>query len=76
MRYGRPGGAKGWHFLTGDADAIQQVSDAVGFHYFYDAATKQYAHASGIVVLTPGGVVSRYFLGIEYPPSEVRTRSG
>ncbi len=72
MRYSRPGTAEGWHFLTGDADAIRQVSEAVGFHYFYDKASKQYAHASGIVVLTPDGVVSRYFLGIEYPANDLR----
>lgn len=70
-RYGRPGTAKGWHFLTGDAGAIQQVSEAAGFHYFYDPASKQYAHASGIVVVTPDGVISRYFLGIEYPPKDL-----
>jgi protein SCO1/2 len=72
MRYGRPGSAVGWHFLTGEAPAIQQVADAVGFHYLYEPKSKQYAHASGIVVLTPGGKVSRYFLGIEYPPKDVR----
>ena len=71
-RYGRPGGAKGWHFLTGDSAAIEQLSKSVGFHYIYDPASKQFAHASGIIVLTPGGVVSRYFLGIEYPPKDLR----
>jgi protein SCO1/2 len=71
-RYGRPGSAKGWHFLTGDAQAIQQLANAIGFHYLYEPQSKQYAHASGIVVATPGGKVSRYFLGIEYPPKEVR----
>jgi protein SCO1/2 len=71
-RYGRPGSAKGWHFLTGDAQAIRQLADAVGFHYVYEPQSKQYAHASGIVVVTPEGKVSRYFLGIEYPPKEIR----
>jgi protein SCO1 len=72
MRYGRPGSAKGWHFLTGDAANIRQLADAVGFHYVYEPQSKQYAHASGIMVLTPDGRVSRYFLGIEYPPKDVR----
>ncbi len=75
-RYGRPGSAKGWHFLTGKADAIRQVSDAVGFHFAYDPETRQFAHASGIVVLTPDGIVSRYFLGIEYPPNDLRLALG
>lgn len=72
MRYGRPGSAKGWHFLTGDAQNIGQLADAVGFHYVYEPHSKQYAHASGIMVVTPDGKISRYFLGIEYPPKEVR----
>lgn len=71
-RYGRPGGNTGWHFLTGDAAEIEQLSTAVGFHFDYDATSKQYAHGSGIVVLTPAGVVSRYLLGIEYPPKDLR----
>jgi protein SCO1/2 len=72
MRYGRPGSALGWHFLTGDAPAIQQLSTAVGFHYFYEPRSKQYAHPSGIVVVTPRGTVSRYFLGIEFPPKDMQ----
>lgn len=71
-RYGRPGSAVGWHFLTGRAEPIRQLAEAVGFHYAYDPQSGQFAHASGIVVLTPQGKVSRYFLGIEYPPKEVR----
>ncbi|MHA3774123.1 SCO family protein [Verrucomicrobiota bacterium sgz303538] len=71
-RYGRPGSASGWHFLTGRAEPIRQLAETVGFHYAYDPQSGQFAHASGIVVLTPQGKVSRYFLGIEYPPKEVR----
>jgi protein SCO1/2 len=71
-RYGRPGSAKGWHFLTGDEPAIRQLADVVGYHYIYEPQSKQYAHASGIVVVTPQGKISRYFLGIEYPPKDVR----
>lgn len=72
MRYGRPGTAQGWHFLTGDGASIQQLADAVGYHYLYEPKSKQYAHPSGIVVVTPEGKVSRYFLGIEFPPKDVR----
>lgn len=72
MRYGRPGTGKGWHFLTGDGASIQQLADAVGYHYVYEPKSRQYAHPSGIVIITPEGKVSRYFLGIEYPPNDVR----
>jgi protein SCO1/2 len=71
-RYGRTGAAQGWHFLTGDAAAITQLAQAVGFRFNYDAAEAQYAHASGVIVLTPEGVVARYVYGIEYAPRDLR----
>ncbi len=70
--YNRPGAAKGWHFLTGDQDSITKLTQAVGFHYNYDPKTGQYYHATGIMVLTPEGKLSRYFYGIHYPPGDVR----
>jgi protein SCO1/2 len=70
--YGREAAAAGWHFLSGDADSIHKLADSIGFRYTYDAYTKQWAHASGIVILTPAGVVSQYFYGIEYDPKALR----
>jgi protein SCO1 len=72
QRYGRPDTANGWHFLTGDEAAIRALTDAVGFHYRFDPITKQFAHASGIMILTPEGRVSRYFYGVEFAPRDVR----
>ncbi len=72
QRYGRPEGARGWHFLTGDEPAIEQLASSVGFRFALDPQTNQYAHPSAIMVLTPDGKVSRYFAGIEYPPKELR----
>ncbi len=71
-RYGRLNTANGWHFLTGDEQNIKALTDAVGFHYTYDPATQQFAHASGIMILTPGGKLSRYFYGVEYAPRDLR----
>ena len=62
----------GWHFLTGDAANIERITDAVGFHYHYDEATSQFAHASAIMVATPEGKLSRYFYGIDYPARDLR----
>ena len=70
--YGRPDGAAGWHFLTGEEASIRQLAAAVGFRYVYDKQSQQYGHASGIMVLTPEGRVSRYFYGIEYLPRDLR----
>ena len=71
-RYNRPGAERGWHFLTGDAENIRRLTEAVGFHYNYDEKTNQFAHASGIMLLTPEGKLSRYFYGIEYSPRDLR----
>ena len=68
----RANAANGWHFLTGDQESIEQVTEAAGFHYRYDEATKQFAHASAIMVTTPQGKLSRYFYGIEYAPRDLR----
>jgi protein SCO1 len=70
--YGRPNAAAGWHFLTGDAPQIKALADSVGFRYAYDADSKQFAHASAIMVLTPQGKISKYFYGIEYSPRDLR----
>jgi protein SCO1/2 len=71
-RYKREGAAAAWHFLTGDAPEIKRLTDAVGFRYAWDDTTKEYAHASGVLVLTPDGRVSRYLYGIEYAPKDLR----
>jgi protein SCO1/2 len=71
-RYGRPGAEAGWHFLTGTEDSIRRLTVAVGFRYTYDAKKDQFAHASGIMVLTPSGKISRYFYDITYSPRDVR----
>lgn len=71
-RYGRPDTANGWHFLVGDPANTKALADAVGFHYKYDPKTDQYAHASGIMVLTPDGHLSKYFYGVEYSPRDLR----
>jgi protein SCO1/2 len=71
-RYGRPGASDGWRFLTGEADAIERLTDAVGFRFRYDEKHQQFSHAAGIVLLTPHGKVSRYFFDVRYSPSDLR----
>jgi protein SCO1/2 len=70
--YGRPGGVQGWHFLTGDETQIKTLAQAVGFRYVYDSASGQFAHPSGIILLTPEGKLARYFYGIGYPSRDLR----
>ncbi|MDT4965288.1 MAG: hypothetical protein QOJ64_25 [Acidobacteriota bacterium] len=71
-RYNRPGADAGWHFLTGDQENIRRLTDAVGFHFNYDEKTNQFAHAAGIMILTPEGKLSRYFYGTEYDGGNLR----
>jgi protein SCO1/2 len=71
-RYKRAGAADGTHFLTGDASSIKQLTKAAGFRYVWDEATKQFAHPSGVIVLTPDGRLARYMFGIEYGPRDLR----
>lgn len=71
-QYEREASADGWAFLTGKADAIQKLLSTVGFRYSGNGETRQFAHASGIMILTPEGRISRYFYGIDYQPKDLR----
>ena len=71
-RYGRPGTENGWHFLTGDQSAIDAVTKAAGFKYHWDEKTNQFAHAGGIMIVTPDGKMSKYFYGIDYAPKDLK----
>jgi protein SCO1/2 len=71
-RYDRPGTEDGWHFLTGDEESVQRITQSLGFRYVWVPESNQFAHAAGIVALTPEGQIARYFYGIEYAPRDVR----
>lgn len=71
-RYRRAGADSGWHFLTGDQEAIERLAKTVGFRYQFDPTSGQFAHASGIMLLTPEGRISRYFYGVDYNPKDLR----
>jgi protein SCO1/2 len=70
--YARPGAADGWHFLTGSQDEIDRLTKAVGFRYVFDSEHDQFAHGSAIMILTPQGHISHYFMGIDFPARDVR----
>ena len=71
-RYKRAGAATGWHFLTGGQPSIDRLTKAAGFRYVWDNETRQFAHPTGIVVLTPDGRLARYLFGVEYGPRDLR----
>jgi protein SCO1 len=71
-RYRRAGSEEGWHFLTGKQEQIQTLAQALGFRYVWDEQNQQFAHASGIMLLTPDGRIAQYYYGIEYAPHDLR----
>ena len=71
-RYGRPGAAAGWHFLTGTESSIDALTQSAGFEYEYDPKIQQFAHATAILVLTPQGRIAQYYYGIEFAPRDLR----
>ena len=80
-QYDRAGARSGWHFLTSGPASIGSLAQSIGFRYVYNPATKLYAHAAGIAIVTPDGRIARYFYGIDFPPKElqselVRARGG
>lgn len=70
--YGRMSAKKGWHFLTGKESAIKNITQQVGFKYKFDEGTKQYAHSSALILMTPEGKISRYLHGITFNKQDVK----
>ena len=71
-KFRRPETASGWHFLTGSKESIAAATNAANFHFNFDPKQNLFAHASGILLLTPDGHISRYFYGVEFPSRDVR----
>ena len=70
-RYGRTGTEDGWHCLTGDESVIQSLTNRVGFHYVWDEETKQYAHAAGLFLISPEGIITDCLNGVEFTPKQL-----
>jgi len=71
-RHARRPDDAGWHFLTGSQSSIDRVTKAAGFRYVWDKNTQQFAHPTGVIVLTPDGRFARYLFGVEYGPRDLR----
>lgn len=71
-KLGRPEAAEGWHFLTGQKEQIDSLASAIGWHYQYDPKTDQFAHAAGVVLVTPTGKVAQYYYGVEFSARDMR----
>jgi protein SCO1/2 len=58
-----------WRFLTGTAENIRKLTDAVGFHYVKKG--NEFDHPLGIIILSPEGKITRYILGTDYLPMDI-----
>ena len=74
--YNRHAAARGWHFLTGSESSIRRLTEAIGFQFKYDPDAQQFAHATGLMLLTPEGKIARYFYGIDYSTRDLRLALG
>jgi len=70
--YGRPDAEKSWHFLTGSPESIKRITDTIGFKYKWIESEKEWSHASAAVIITPGGVLSRYLPGIFFEAKDLK----
>lgn len=70
--YGRPVDPRGFEFVVGAESEVRRLADAVGFHYRWDPATNQYAHAAGVFVLTPQGKLATTLTGVRFPGEELQ----
>lgn len=71
-RLKRANAEDGWHFLTGEQPEIARLTKAAGFRYVWDEQTQQFAHPTGVIVVTPAGHPARYLFGIDYGPRDLR----
>lgn len=63
---------EGWRFLTGEKEAIDALTAAIGYRYLYIPPQNEYGHP-GVLVLADGeGVIRRYLSGTAYSPRALR----
>jgi protein SCO1/2 len=65
------GGQAGWHFATGQQDAIKAITDQVGFRYYWAEHENRFDHPPALIFLSPEGKVTRVLQGTTYQPRDV-----
>lgn len=59
-----------WMYFTGDSANIYSLTNAVGYNF--TPAGNGFMHPACIVILSPGGKVTRYLYGTSYLPFDVK----
>jgi protein SCO1/2 len=61
----------GFHFLTGEEEAIDYLADLCGFKYKYVPSQKLYSHPPVFILVAPDGKIVRYIPGLNYEPDTI-----
>jgi len=67
-----PNASSGWEFTRTTAGVVKKLAEQVGFSYKYNSTTKEYAHPAMLAFLSPDGVITRYSLGVAFPPDQMK----
>ncbi len=59
-------------YLVGTRDDSKAISDALGYPFRFQARSGEFAHASGIYVITPDGRIARFLSGMKYESDTMR----
>ncbi|MBL91055.1 MAG: hypothetical protein CMH56_04485 [Myxococcales bacterium] len=64
--------SQGWAFHTGTQESIDTVTKSLGFGFNKDAESGEYAHAAGIYIATPDGILNNVLFGLMYEAKDLR----
>ena len=67
-----PNAKSGWAFTRTNAGVVKKLAEEVGFSYQYNSKTKEYAHPAMLAFVSPDGVITRYSLGVAFPPDQMK----
>ncbi|KLU04347.1 SCO1/SenC family protein [Rhodopirellula islandica] len=63
---------EGWSFTRTTKANVERLAKEVGFSYKYNPRTKEYAHPAMLAFVSPDGVITRYSLGVAFPPDQMK----
>jgi protein SCO1/2 len=58
-----------WRFLTGDAESIRRLTDAVG--YGFQRRGRDFIHPAASIIVTKDGTIVRYLYGTTFLPKDL-----
>ena len=66
----KPFPEEAWRFLTGEEENIRKLTEAIGFRFKREGKTFQ--HPVLMVILSPGGKITRYMYGTDVLPFDLK----